>query len=187
MRPYRGLPLDGKEFVYGWLYKYKGKAFILQEHDATLPNYDLISYAIHHKDISVGFVKVVPETVGQQVSLKDKNGKGTNEVYEDDIVICSFNKAFNKAPNLRYKGVIKYEAPEFYLACFWEEIDGKQYSYPVGENNRSLMLGWSIDEILGNIHQNPKLLEHALNVVVISKLSKIMTKKCASTQRNSNE
>ncbi len=91
----------------------------------------------------------------QFTGLKDKNGKGTNEAYEDDIVICSFNSY----PKHRFKGVIKYNGPELYLACFWEEIDGEQCSFPVGDNNRSLVRGWSIDEILGNIHTTPKLME----------------------------
>ena len=94
--------------------------------------------------------------VNRFTSLKDKNGKGKNEVYENDIVICSCKLS----PDIFYKGVIKYSAPQFYLAIFWEEIDGVQASYPVGENRRSLIGGtWSIDKILGNVHQNPKLME----------------------------
>lgn len=145
---YRGIPINSKEFVYGWYAETEGKHYIINP-DAGMAQCNCGGHGF------AGFVEVIPKTVGQQIGLKDKNGKGI-DVYVDDIVICSCDSA----SKLRFKGVIKYSAPEFYLACFWEEIDGEQCSYPVGGNTRSLIRGfWSIDEIIGNIHTTPEILE----------------------------
>ncbi len=156
MRPYRGIPIDGKDFVFGWLYKCNDKAYILHKHDATLPDYNLVRYAIHHEDMNVCFIEVIPETVGQATGLKDKKDKGEKEVYEGDIALCSYKET----TDLIYRGVITYTPPEFYLACFWESIEGVEDSYDVGANNRSLIRGeWQVDEIIGTIHTHPELIK----------------------------
>lgn len=134
MRPYRAKPIDPKlagedGFVYGWYVKADFAHYIV-------PAKYIVNWKV--------FIEVIGDTVGQQVGLKDKSSK--KDAYEGDIAICSCSLN----PKLRYKGVIKYNAPQFYLACFWEDIDGDQRSFPVGENNRSLINGvWLIDEIIG--------------------------------------
>ena len=161
MRQYRGLTKEGK-WVYGWYceaqdYYKKKHHFITSKDSRFYPYVDGEERIIEPKKYSVDIIEVIPETVGQSTGLKDKNGKGTDEVYEGDIVICSCKSI----SSIRFKGVITYNAPEFYLACFWEEIDGEQCSYPVGENNRSLIGGeWSVDKIIGTIHTtHPELME----------------------------
>lgn len=91
-------------------------------------------------------VEVIPETVGQYAGLKDKNGK---RIFEDDIVRV-------KGESDDYRGV-DYCA----LIVFWNggfcAIDGTKENhafrrYCLATCDYSL-------EVIGNIHDNPELLE----------------------------
>lgn len=66
-RKYRGIPIDGKDFVYGWYFQRAGASFIIPISDK------------YHTPASfvLTFVQVIQETVGQSTGLK-KNGK---EIY----------------------------------------------------------------------------------------------------------
>lgn len=76
-RPYRAKPIDPKlagedGFVYGWyIERYDTMAFIINAN----PTCD-----------ADNLVEVIPATVGQQVGLKDKNGKG-REAYQGDLIV----------------------------------------------------------------------------------------------------
>ena len=106
--------------------------------------------------VSVAKIQVWPKSVGQAIGLKDKKGKGKKEVYEGDIVLCSYLETASPI----FKGIITYAPPEFYLACFWESVEGEESSYKVGVNNRSLCRNlWRVDEIIGTIHTHPELME----------------------------
>jgi len=156
-RQYRGLTKDGK-WVKGWYVEAKRKHYIITQetdvHEVKDDDFDGIALFTYTKCLS-GLVEAIPETVGQFTGLTEENSK--KAVYQHDIVLC--HCARNK--QILFKGVIKYHAPEFYLACFWQKIEGEPEEwYPVGDNNRSLIQGWwPIDKILGNIHQNSELLK----------------------------
>jgi len=93
MRPYRGLPIDDKDFIYGWYFERAGAAYIIPITDK------------YHTPASfvLTFVQVIPETVGQQTGLKDKNKK---EGYVGDIIAFNVIKAFGT--DIRYKGEVYF-------------------------------------------------------------------------------
>lgn len=75
--------------------------------------------------------------IEQFTGLKDKNEV---DIYEGDIVEipCGYGGDFFYKESI---GVIKYEAPEFWI------------DYPFAKDNE-----WIDIEVIGNIHQNPELL-----------------------------
>lgn len=82
--------------------------------------------------------EVIPETVVRCTGLKDKNGK---LMFEGDIVHF-------KTPAYHYKNCrIKYQA--FYAR--YCAIDNKGYEYPMDKAFEY--------EVIGNIYDNPELLE----------------------------
>ncbi len=75
MRQYRAMPIDGKDFVYGWYAECEGKSLIIQSDQGEKKEgrFNLLDFEI-----------VIPETVGQCAGLKDKNDKDL-DWWEGDI------------------------------------------------------------------------------------------------------
>lgn len=78
-------------------------------------------------------VQVIPETVGQYTGLTDKNGK---EIFEGDIV-----KVLGK----------HIDVVVFYKGCFC--MDRQLYNYEFTFQSSEQL------EVIGNIHDNPELVE----------------------------
>ena len=91
---------------------------------------------------TTGGLEVIPETVGQDTGLKDKNGK---EIFEGDLV-TAWSQGYQAT------GEVK------------QRIDGLWLMYPAYQHGKQWGLcpnpkGETKVEIIGNIHDNPELLE----------------------------
>ena len=99
-------------------------------------------------------VAVIPETVGQITGLKDQRG---TEIYEGDILKCQFCDYSRKHYDIpehiiKVKGKVRYSSSGTFVVDVW--IGG---SIPLGFNFGN----WpqTTIEVIGNIHDNPELLE----------------------------
>ena len=79
------------------------------------------------------FMEVVPETVGDYTGLTDKNGK---KIFEGDIV-----------KNSRDVGLLYYKEKNSAFT-----VKGWEYGYWLWHDKEDI-------EVIGNIHDNPELLE----------------------------
>ena len=134
MRKYRGLTKEGK-WVYGWY---------LHRHESDWDGHDKYIHQIHTAEWNE-FIEVIPETVGQFTGLKDKN---VTEIYEGDIVIIGC---------YHLRAVIEYEHCGFVM----HHVKGsKRRKYCANSRCEPIFLNCNISvEVIGNIHQNPELLE----------------------------
>lgn len=95
---------------------------------------------------------VDPSTVGQYTGLTDKNGV---KIFEGDVVKYIYGEHFsdNEKPEdaeAQYKrqDVVRYTNGEFFPVPMREDAGDEWYSY-----------GLFDFEVIGNIHDNPELLE----------------------------
>ena len=132
---FRGKRSDTGEWIYGDLRQDKDLE------TAYIGGWDYFTadYALQREPFEY---PVSPETVGQFTGLTDKNG---NRIFEGDIIEAHFDELF---PDLATTLIVVWSD----YGWFGRDMEG---------NVDSLECKWVSDffEIIGNIHDNPELLE----------------------------
>ena len=139
---FRGKRTDNGEWIEGF--------YSAEEYNPYIGKIEYIPrIQIIGKCVSLG---VIPETVGQYTGLTDKNGK---RIFEGDIVKCT-----DTINDFEFNAVVEFGNPN------GEYNWGYQLKFISGEESNFDILCWvdmketgAYIEIIGNIHDNPGLLE----------------------------
>ena len=136
---FRGKSINDNEWVFGDLIRnliYDGREKEMRIGDI---------YFEHNGDIhGTAVYKVIPETVGQFTGLTDKNGK---KIFEGDIIqYCGFGYRESMGTIIYDKNFGAFVSKE-HERCYVRFGDISQYGTVMGV------------DVIGNIHDNPELLE----------------------------
>lgn len=136
----REIKFRGRNVKHGWLTGYyfvnRGVHFIVEDGIAD-PLNTWEDYAVD------------PDTVGQYTGLEDRNGR---EIYEGDILMCIGQRGDNKGH--KYYRMVLFENGSFCMNVRYYRINSPLCNHIVTIVNKEL--DW---EVIGNIHDNPELLE----------------------------
>lgn len=149
---FRGKGIADNEWYYGDLIQVEsGRVhyFIIQDYEIKEERIELNTCASP---------EVIPETIGQYTGLNDKNGK---EIYEGDIVTGS-DYPFIDEDKQNYVGIV----------VFYDDVAQFGYEYKcIRKDKRGISNGINNEfeanenlvcedlEVIGNIYDNPELLE----------------------------
>lgn len=127
---FRGKRTDNGTWAYGYLFCIWEKTYLCWGTTNDVPN----------------MKEVIPETVGQFTGLTDKNGK---KIFEGDI--CKF-KRFNDV----HIGKVVFNVTTASFIMWYQPIVG---AYGEKATQKMLLSVCDNIEVVGNIHDNPELME----------------------------
>ena len=127
---FRGKRTDNGTWAYGYLFCIWERTYLCWGTTNDVPN----------------MKEVIPETIGQYTGLTDRNGK---KIFEGDI--CRF-KRFNDI----YIGKIVFNVKTASFIMWYQPIVG---AYGEKATQKMLLSVCDNIEVIGNIHDNPELLE----------------------------
>ena len=146
---FRGKRIDNGEWVEGY--------FIQKGSQTFIASYPYFTGKVHETSwlefCFGGFIEVIPETVGQYTGLTDKNGK---KIFEGDIV----RTHYANAPKAVFVETVVFDSGKF---CATSTNEGCKTTAALWDGVPRLAIDKSVYmdevEIIGNIHDNPELLE----------------------------
>lgn len=142
---FRGKRIDNNEWVYGYYLPWHAVTD-LQGNEPYAQIFE--EHKVKGKYVAKGWVRVNFNTVGQYTGLCDKNG---NKIFEGDIV-----KIVGDSNNDDWKDV-NYVAQIVFIDSGFCAIDGTLCNYSFRRYGLSRCEFDS--EVIGNIYDNPELLE----------------------------
>ena len=131
---FRGKRIDNGDWVYGSLIRMDDEGY----QTFIFPPYNYASSLTCGQLVAYGMIAVIPETVGQYTGLKDKNGV---KIFEGDILKDS----------LGWVCLVKWDDSNGRFLGYHKKPRGDTYVCYVGREPAS--------EVIGNIHDNPELME----------------------------
>ena len=127
-----------REFLFRGKGKYDGEwvqGFLIGLYDPTIKENTIKHAYIKDGTIFDRAYGVIPETVGQYTGLTDKNG---TKIFEGDILKCDYATFVAK----------------------WDEKNARFLGFIIGKEQAIIYVGREPKaEIIGNIHDNPELME----------------------------
>lgn len=146
---FRGKRIDNGEWEYGDLFHNHDKRIFIGELVVT-DKTDALTCDKY--ELGINFVEVDPDTVGQFTGMTDKNGKKIFEgdivkVYEDIDYRIGRHKSNRKTRTII--GVVVFDKKRFEY-----QIKNKEYNLTLFRLSKK-----DTNEIIGNIHDNPELVE----------------------------
>ena len=146
---FRGKRIDNGEWVEGYL--------ILKGNQTFISSFPYFVGKVHETSwlefCFGGFIEVIPETVGQYTGLTDKNGK---KIFEGDIV----RTHYANAPKAVFVETVVFDGGKF---CATSTNEGCKTTAALWDGVPRLAIDKSVYmdevEVIGNIYDNPELLE----------------------------
>jgi uncharacterized phage protein (TIGR01671 family) len=135
---------------------FRGKKDIVKNKSAWMYGFYYFIMDMHYIVNDGVYTPCIPETVGQYTGLLDKNRK---KLFEGDIVKT---KQYNHSTreNCEFICFVEFErvSPRFVLTSLDKDEYSYCFSFATAEGNELISDGI---EIVGNIHDNPELLEES--------------------------